>query len=92
MEDKSKYKILLKVLVDKRISDLPNNFTESHEVAISMQLKDDSTFNDDKHFSIVIDAVDAVLPLLDVTWIPRHLEEPVGLKSSSDKSQHSSSA
>ena len=50
--------MLLKVLVDKRISDLPNNFTESHEVAISMQLKDDSTFNDDKHFSIVIDAVD----------------------------------
>ena len=58
MDDKSKKKIFLKVLVDKKISDLPNNFTESHEVAISMQLKDDSTFDDDKHFSIVIDAVD----------------------------------
>ena len=56
--DQSKNKMFLKVLVDKTISDLPNSFTESHEVAISMQLKDDSTFVDDKQFTIVIDAVD----------------------------------
>ena len=50
--------MLLKVLVDKKISELPNEFTSSHKVVISMQLKYVAHQQDDKHFCIVMDAID----------------------------------